>query len=137
MVCERKRINQIKLCTGDLKHLVALQERSLDESGFDTVQPVETFTTVWDPWVAIETLGSGINRGSRIFKGVNIDPNATHIFWLIYSPAIPKIETANNFFLFNNTRYRVLEATNINELNQAIAVQVTNRGEESAEATKA
>ena len=132
----KKRIKPTKLCAGDLRELVDIQLRQLDESGFDSHQPVETFTSVRTQWCAIETIGFP-NLGVARFDGINIEDGATHIFWCMWDAGFPALENRNHYIGFNSKRYKVLRMTNLNERNYTIAIQTTERGEDSEEATKA
>lgn len=134
--CDIKRIKATKLCRGDLKHLVEIQSRTLDPSGFDTNQPVETFTTIRQQWVAIETV-SGVRHGVAKFARVNILDDSTHLFWCFWDADLPAIENRNNFILHDNRRFKVLKIDNINELNTVVAIQTTERGDNTEEASKA
>ena len=129
MSCDYKRIKTVKLCRADLKHLVELQQRVLDTSDLDSSNPVEVFTKLRDQWVAIETVSPGAAR----FGKINVDDNATHIFWMLWDVDIPE----PNFILNDGKRYKVLKIENINELNTTIAIQVTERGDETLGASEA
>jgi SPP1 family predicted phage head-tail adaptor len=132
MASNKKRVIPTHICTGDMRHLVDIQTRSLDESDFDSSQPEETFTTERQQWCAIETT-DGVSR----FAKINIEDGATHIFWTPYDSGLPDIENRNTFISYDDKRYKVLKVTNVNERNEALAIQVTERGEDSEEATKA
>jgi hypothetical protein len=131
----KKRIKSTRLCAGDLKAKVAIQTRDLIESDFDSAQPVELFTTVRYQYCAIES-AFGANGVAR-FDGINILEEATHIFWAMWDASFPDIEDRNHYLLFKNKRYRCLKVDNLNERDITLAIQVTERGEDSQEATKA
>ena len=136
----KKRILPTKLCAGDLKHKVAIQTRHLTESDdFDNSQPVETFTLVRYQYCGIETV-EGIDKkqmGVARFDGINILNHTSHMFWTKWAPDFPDIENGNHYLLFDDRRFKVLKVNNINELNTSLAIQCTERGEDSQEATKA
>jgi hypothetical protein len=71
------------------------------------------------------------------FAKINIDEQATHIFWCDWDSDFPDVENRNHYLLDNSKRYKVLKVDNVNERNQALAIQVTERGESSEEAAKA
>jgi hypothetical protein len=134
MACsDYKRITKTKLCTGDKRHLVEIQTRELEGADFSSSQPVETFTTVRQQWCALETISPGVAR----FAKINIDEQATHIFWCDWDIDFPDVENRNHYLLDNSKRYKVLKVDNVNERNEALAIQVTERGETSEEASKA
>jgi len=130
--CDVRRITAKKLCLGDLRHLVGIQSRELDESGFDTSQPVETFTQIRQQWCAIETV-SGVSKFSKI----NIEDDATHLFWCFWDVVFPDLETGNNYMLHDGRRFKVLKVDNVNERNLALMIQTTERGESSEAASDA
>lgn len=134
--CDIKRIKATKLCRGDLKHLVDLQDRSLDGSGFESSQPVETFETIRQQWCAIETVG-GMGRGVPRFAKIHILDEATHLFWTTWDADFPELENRNSWVLYEDKRYKILKVDNINELNTTVVIQATERGEDTEEATKA
>jgi diaminopimelate epimerase len=134
MTCHNiKRIKKTKLCTGDKTHLVEIQTRELEGVQVGTMQPAETFTTVRNQWCALETISPGVAR----FAKINIDEQATHIFWCDWDSDFPDIENRNHYILDNSKRYKVLAVDNVNERNEALAIQVTERGESTEEAAKA
>jgi len=131
--CDIKRIKKTKLIIGDKRHYVAIQTRVLEGSDFGSSQPVETFETVRSQWCALETISPGVAR----FAKINIDDNATHIFWCDWDSDFPDIENRNHTLLFDSKRYKVLRVDNVNKRNEAIAIQCTERGESSEEASEA
>ena len=132
MAANIKRIQETKLCRGDLRHYVDIQTRELIESDFGSAQPVEKFTTIRKQWCAIETV-SGVSR----FAKINILDDTTHVFWCFWDSDFPSLENRNHFLSCNWKRYKVLSVDNINERNWALAIQVTERGCSEEEATKA
>jgi len=134
--CNIKRVKATKLCMGDLKHLVEIQSRVLTPSDLEGSQPVETFTTVRQQWCAIETV-RGVRRGVAQFARINIEENATHLFWCVWDSDLPSVENRNNFILHDSRRFKVLKIDNTNERNTVIAIQTTERGEDTEEASKA
>lgn len=131
--CEVKRIKYLKLCIADLVHLVEIQTRELMPSDFGSSEPVEVFSTVRQQWCAIETVGQGVAR----FGKINVLETATHIFWTNYDSAFPDVEERNHWILANSKRYKILKADDVNERNTVLAIQTTERGDSSLEATEA
>lgn len=131
--CEVKRIKAVKLCLADLVHLVQIQTRDLEPSGYDSSQPVEVFTTIRTQWCAVETVGGGVSR----FGKINILEDTTHIFWTMYDSSFPDLENRNHWILSQSIRFKVLKVDNINERDTALAIQTTERGDSSLEAAKA
>jgi hypothetical protein len=134
--CDIKRIKATKLCRGDLKHLVSLQTRSLEASGYDSSQPNEVFTTIREQWCAIETV-SGVGQGVSRFSKIHILEESTHLFWTTWDSDFPDLENRNHWILYEGKRFKILRVDNINELNTTIVIQTTERGENSEEASEA
>jgi hypothetical protein len=132
MVCNIKRIKPTKLCTGDLKFLVAIQTITLEGSDFGSSEPSLAFLTVRSQWCAIETV-EGVSR----FAKINIEDGATHLFWCEWDSSFPDIEKNNHFILHDLKRYTVLRVNNINERNETLVIQTTERGKATEEATEA
>jgi len=132
----KKRIKPTILCAGDLRELVDITLRELTESGFETSQPTEVFTSIRQQFCAIETVGFP-NMGVSRFDGINIEDGATHLFWCEWDAGFPALENRNHFILWDDKRFKVLRMTNINERNTTVVVQTTERGEDTQEATKA
>ena len=130
--CNKKRIKKTQVCVGDKDKLVDIQTRSLNNSGLDSSQPVEVFATVRQQWCGIETL-DGVPR----FAKINIEDGATHLFWTSYDIGLTAIENGNSYILHDSKRYKVLKVNNINEKNETIVIQTTERGATSEEAAKA
>ena len=84
------------------------------------------------PWAAVET-----PNGRSKFLGVNINDATTHIFIVRYSSGTASLEVANNFVLFDNRRMKILNTVNMNEDNLFIAIECTERGDDSKESTEA
>lgn len=128
----RKRIKKTLVCVGDRESLVTIQTRELDSSDVDSSQPVYTFATVRQQWCGIETL-----EGVPKFAKINIEDGATHLFWTDYDAGLSALENRNTYILHDSKRYKVLKVTNVNEKNETLVIQTTERGATSEEATKA
>jgi len=134
--CEIKRIKKTKLCTDDLPYLVDIQTRALGVTTVGLSNPVMTLTTVRQQWCGIETV-RGVGQGVARFSKVNILDGATHIFWCDWDSAFPDVENRNHFIKHDSKYYKVLKVDNVNERNETIAIQTTERGETSEEASEA
>jgi len=131
-----KRIKKTKLCIGDKTHLVNIQTRGLGASDLDDTQPKETFTTVRSQWCAIETVGFP-NSGVARFDGINIEEGATHLFWTDYDVTFPDVENRNHFVSYDGKYYKILRVDNLNERNESLAIQTTERGATTLGASEA
>lgn len=130
--CVKKRIPRIEICAADLNKKIAIQRRVLEPPLPGDVQPILTFIDIANPWAAIET-----PTGASKFLGVNINDGTTHIFIVRYRALISALEVGNNFVLFNDRRFRILNVTNMNEDNIFLAIECTERGEDDKDANEA
>ena len=135
--CEIKRIKKTKLCTGDLSHLVEIQTRALGTATIGSASPVLALTTVRTQWCGIETRSSLQGAGVARFGKVNILDDTTHIFWCDWDADFPDVENWNHFILHDAKRYKILKVDNVNEMNETLAIQTTERGETTEESSKA
>lgn len=119
---------QIKKCGQEISVLL----RELDESDFDSSQPDLDFTEIDTPLAIVRTI-----NGSERFSGVNIDESATHIFCVEYTVGLAAVEFQNYFVDLKNKRFKVLKVTNVNEKDQVLVIQTTDRGDSSEKATEA
>lgn len=130
--CVRKRINRIEICAADLNKKIAIQERVLSAPSPGSTQPFLTFTDIATPWAGVET-----PRGASKFLGVNINDETTHIFIVRYRTLLDDLEVGNNFILFKERRFRILNVTNMNEDNIFLAIEATERGDDDKDANEA
>lgn len=112
---------------------ISILDRDLDTSGFDDAQPVETFTEIGTPLAIVKT----IKDGSQKFDSVQIVEGATHIFCIVYDITYAGVEYQNNFIDLKNKRFKVLKVTNIDEKDEMLIFQATERGDSSLEANQA
>lgn len=134
--CVKVRFDKQQLCTGDLEHYIDIQSRALGINTPGTTSPVETFTSIKNVWAGIQT-SSSIAGGVALFSKININPNTTHVFFIYYDADLAKLETGNNFVLYKGERYRILATRNQGELNNMLALETTNRGDETKTASEA
>lgn len=118
---------QIAKCGQEITVLL----RELVESDFDSAQPDLDFTEIGTPLAIVKTID-----GTAKFSGVTIDENATHIFCAIYTVALAAVEYQNYFVDLKNKRFKVLKVTNVNEKDQVLVIQTTERGDSSIKATE-
>lgn len=130
--CVKKRIPIVKICAGDLRDKITIQNRSLDPVRPGQINPSESFTTLFQPWAAVET-----PNGRSKFLGVAINEDTTHIFIVRFDTTIQELEVANNFILFRTRRMRILSVKNMNENNYFLAIECTERGLSTKDATEA
>lgn len=131
MSCQTKRFPKVKICLGDLRHKVSLSLRTLEgqEPGNHNDTGV-TITPYASVWAAIRT-----TEGTTRFAGVNISPEATHLFFMRHRTDWLDVEAGNTFVQFGSRNFRVLNARNNDEDSIFDIVQATERGKnEAAEA---
>lgn len=117
---------------------IAVQKRELKPSDFESSQPDEEFTNIDSPTAMVLTIGErNKDGGGKLFSGIQIVDGATHMFCAPYTAVLEPVEQANYFILFKSRRYRILAVTNINEADKVLAMQATERGSNTLEATKA
>lgn len=107
--------------------------RTLDESDYDTSQPLEVFTEIATPLSIVKTMGSG----DKLFDSIQIVENATHLFCMVHTVTLDPVEYQNYFIDLNGERYKVMAVTNIDERDQVIAIQACKRGDSTKEAAEA
>lgn len=114
---------------------VSVRKRELGPTPFGSNQPVISFTEIATPEALTITIES-VRGGSKKFSGVQIDSSATHLFCMEYTAALSAVERDNYYIFLGNKNFRVLAVTDINEKNSVLAIQATDRGESTKEATK-
>lgn len=112
---------------------ISVLERTLDESGFESSQPVEVFTEIDTPLAIVKTVGTG----DKLFDSISIADGATHIFCVLHSSTLEPVEHHNFFIELKSERYKILAVTNIDERDQVLALQAVKRGDSSLEASEA
>lgn len=133
--CKRIRIARNKLCRGDLRDTISIVSRTLGESLPGELTGTEVFTDViTGVQTAIKTI-----KGAAQFTGINIHPDATHLFYVIFSTLYLTLEVEENNHMINlyGELYKILRIENDNENDEFLVFQCTNRGDESLEAATA
>lgn len=126
-------VRSLNLCGQE----ISILRRSLGESDFDTSAPNETFVEIDTPLAIVKTITTNFSAGNKLFGSVSIDPNATHIFCLLYSVTLAPVEQQNYFVDLKTERYKILAVTNVDEKDEMLAIQAVKRGDASLEATQA
>lgn len=115
---------------------VTVKERALGESSFDDQGPDIGFTNIGAPAAMVKTIES-VRGGSKLFSGIQIDPDATHLFCILYDVTYSAVERDNFYIELSGKYYRVLAVTNIDERNSILAIQTSERGYNINDAVKA
>ena len=116
---------------------ISVLHRTLDGSDYDTSQPAEAFTEIATPTSIVKTISTGIRSGDKIFDGIQIVENTTHVFCMIHTATLDPVEYQNYFVDLNGDRYKILAVTNIDERDEVIAIQACKRGDDTLEAAEA
>lgn len=129
--CEYKRFKRFKLCADDLTSLITLQTRELTP-GRPGELASEEFTTIKQVWAAAKTV-DGVAR----FSGVNIDDDATDLFYVRFDTDLKDLEEGNNFVNFDGDNFRILKVTNADRQKLFLIIQCSDRGDDTKEASEA
>ena len=136
--CKKVIFKRKKICRGDFRHKIQLYKREQASVSYGGLEPTESFSLVAEPFAAVETV-----RGTTRFAEINIEERPTHIFNIVYTSYLfntvkfDELEKGNYFVRFKGRNYLVLNLENIDEDNQYIAIQTTERGTATLEASKA
>ena len=115
-------ISRRRWLTGDLRHFISLQERSV-QPGF--TDHGEAFTTLWQVRAAVQTLASSSETGGRTqFDGLNVNRAATHIFIIRHLDGV----TAEHWVLMGNKRYDILAVEAVDERGDFLRLVANERG---------
>lgn len=118
--CTFIRPKKRKVCSGDLRHKITLQTRSLTPP--TDVDFTEDFVTLGTPFAAIITL-----KGVVFFDGVNTETVATHDFIIRFRSDV----TAETWILYKNQRYDILFTENYEERNTFLLMRCAKSGEDT------
>jgi len=135
-ICEIKKVKKVKLCSGDMENIIDIVSRTIGAPTIGSSDPKTTFETLASPWAVVETIGlSGSN--ARRFAKINIEDRPTHIFSIFYDSVLWPLDSDNNFVEFDDRRFRIVGATDLNEMKTTIEILGTERGADSLAGTKA
>ena len=117
-----------KICSGDLRDRIQLQDREITEPNFGEVDFGEDFTSV-DAWAMIET-----TAGRTFFDGVNVDVAISHRIVIRYDSRI----TSEWFVLLDgDTRLKIIDVEDLEHRHEYLRLLCSERGSSTFEATKA
>lgn len=127
-VCKKIRTKNQRVCTGDLKWRVILQNRNIKPPAFGSVDFDETFTTSQTVWAAIET-----KTGDTLFDGVDTDNKVTHVFYIRFKATV----TSETWISFDGRRFDILNVESLDERKKYLKLTCIDRGLDTEEAAKA
>lgn len=129
--CRSIRKKKRKVCVGDMKDPITLQNRDITPPLFNTVDFDEDFqpVDVLVPQVLslVETV-----TGVTFFDGVNTETPVTHIIYIPYQEAV----TAETWILFESRRIDILHVEDLDVRHEFMKLTCTERGLSNREATK-
>lgn len=123
---EKVNIKRRKLCAGDLRHKIELQERSIQAPLNGSPNFTEDFKRLNSVWSALET-----PRGMTEFDSVGTEEVVTHIFWIRFLEGV----TTETWILFKGKRFNIILATNLEEQDEWLELKSTSRGKAELEAS--
>ncbi|MCP4489032.1 MAG: head-tail adaptor protein [Gammaproteobacteria bacterium] len=130
--CVKLRKTRRSLCSGDLNLLIEIQTREFLPPAPGSNIGQEVFTTLKRVWSFAMTV-----KGTSRFSQVNIHDSATHLWYVRYDPDIEFIEVNNNFILYDDRRFDIIEVTNDGEDRNILIIQASETGDSTKEASDA
>lgn len=125
--------NCSNLCIADFRRKATIELRAIQAPNFGNTSPSESFSVIFTAYFFVQTL-----KGTKRFAGVNIEKETTHLYLARWRAAINKLDGAGQHFLRSRgILYRIVEITNINESDDYILFQCTERGLDTKQETNA
>lgn len=117
--CSKIQKKKRQVCIGDMKDEITIQARNIKSPPSDGVDFVEEFTGDDVVWAAVNT-----KSGVVFFDGTNQEVLKTHEIYIRYLQGV----TAEAWVLFKGSRYDVLQVDNLEERDEFMRLDCTNRG---------
>ena len=131
-ICSSIRKKRRKVCVGDMRDVVILQNRNITPPIFNTVDFDESFepinATNNESLALVET-----TTGKTFFDGVNTDTPITHIIYIMYDSTV----TAETWVEFEGRRIDILAVEDFDERHMFMKLTCLDRGLISKNASKA
>ena len=130
MGCRRTVVTRPKrqVCVGDLKDLVVLQNRAIQEPVFGDTDFTEDFGGDEETWASVRTVS-----GKTFFDQVNGDVQLTHEIAIRYDEAV----TAETWVLFEDRRLDIVDVEDLEERHEWMLLRCVDRGSKGQEASEA
>ncbi len=125
--CVKIRTKKRKVCIGDLRDLIKLQNRDILEPIFGSPNFDEGFTDIAEVWAAINTVS-----GKEHFDDVGVGTTITHLIYIRYDALV----TSETWVEFNNRRFDILDTEDVDERGEFLKLTCVDRGLVSKEASK-
>jgi len=118
--CQRIKVKKKLVCAGDLSHRITIQTRDIKapSDGVDFNYDERAFIQTW---AMIETV-----NGLEDFDNINVAQNITHRFYIRFLAGL----TEQEWIIFKDRRYDILDIVNINEEDEFMKLECTNKGSE-------
>lgn len=117
-----------KICVGDLRDRILLQDRDITEPTFGDVDFGEDFSSL-QAWAKVET-----TAGKTFFDGVNVDVAVSHRVTIRYDRRV----TAEWFVVLDDDqRLKIIDVEDFENRHEYLVLLCTERGSTTIEATKA
>jgi len=127
-----------KLCTSALTHYIEIKQRKINTPKLGSLDPIESFTTVASMYAAMVA-----RQPTSRFNGVNIkDGTLTHVFYIRYDDSLFWLDTGSFFIDFKGygttktRRFRLLAIKPLDENNEWMLIQASERGDSLLEANE-
>lgn len=124
--CKRIRIPHRKYCSGDLRERITLQDRNIG-TPFDTNFTEDFSNPVVVP-AAVQTI-----QGVSFFDDTNTEQFTTHDFIIRFRVGV----TTQNWILWQNVRYNIVLAEQVDGRNEWMKLRTTVRGISAREVNRA
>lgn len=125
--CVRIKKKKRKICIGDLRDLITLQNRSIQPPEFGEVDYVENFNDTGTVFSLINTVS-----GTTYFDGVNTETPITHEIYIRFDPTV----TAETWVEFDGKRIDILSVEHLDERKEWLKLICNDRGLTNKQATQ-
>jgi len=125
--CKQIQSVHRKVCVGDMRDEIQIQNRSITAT-VSSPDFSETFVNTITVFALIKTV-----KGETIFDGTDTEVDVTHHFYLRFIDGI----TSETWILFNNTRFTILNAEDLDERDEYWLLQCSDRGTDANAASQA
>lgn len=129
--CKTIERKKIRACIAGMRHRIDLFFRAIQPITKDGVDYGEAFENKQTVWALLDT-----SHGIQFFDGANIEKRTTHRFiFRFISPTLFNV-TFEDFIVFKNIRYRVMNAENLEEDDTFHQLDCVVRGDDTLAVTK-
>jgi len=125
--CIKIQRKKEQACIAALNKRIDIFLREITPIKTETVDFNEQFINQRTVWANVDT-----KTGTQFFDEFNILQRITHVFIIRFIPGV----TFEDFVVFENNRYRIIEAENLQQSNTYHRLNCTIRGPDNIEVTK-